>query len=573
MPFSFSANASKRIVLSALLFIGFTGFSSAADLVFSPSNGTLTAFKTFTVDVLVTNNTESINAVSGSFTYTAETLELLSLSKTGSIINLWAEEPTSGNGKGSFEGVILNPGFDGRTGKALTLTFRAKAEGTGNVVFTSGSVLANDGNATDVLHTLGSATYVIVAGDTVKALPIKEKNAPVETGTPTSSLIIRSESYPNEDAWYSTRKASFSWGLPDNVTAVRTLYSDDLASIPDKIYNPPISSKSFTVDTDGIYYMHVQWKIGDAWGQIAHRKFQIDTESPSITKIALAEADGITRDATPVILIEAEDKTSGIDHFDFSVDGKIARRVPFSTSSHYELEKLPSGSHTLAVTAYDKAGNKAKSSYDFIEEVLDAPTIISYTKHAEYGAPVEISGKTYPNKTVEIALIHENGDVNTKTTISNEDGIFSYTWKDSLRSGVYEFRARVLDQSGLASDYSDMRTILIDSMKLIKVGMFVMNWLSLLLIIILASALVAATSWYSILQVSRFKRGVRRAIQEVEHALTASALALRRDVESFHTILAKAKKKRELTKEEEAIMKKFKKHLDQEIDKKLEEIR
>jgi ABC-type transport system involved in cytochrome bd biosynthesis fused ATPase/permease subunit len=102
-----------------------------------------------------------------------------------------------------------------------------------------------------------------------------------------------------------------------------------------------------------------------------------------------------------------------------------------------------------------------------------------------------------------------------------------------------------------------------------------MNWLSVVLILVIASFCIVATFWYSLVQFSRFRRKVRRTIDEVENTLRTNVIALRRDTEEFHTILVKAEKKRELTKEEQTILKKFKKRLEiteKEIDKKLEQI-
>jgi biopolymer transport protein ExbB/TolQ len=106
--------------------------------------------------------------------------------------------------------------------------------------------------------------------------------------------------------------------------------------------------------------------------------------------------------------------------------------------------------------------------------------------------------------------------------------------------------------------------------------MFVINWLSLLLVFIIAAACIVATLWYSFIQFNRFRRKVKRTLAEVENTVRANVSALRRDTEEFHTILVKAEKKRELTKEEQMILKKFKKRLEiteQEIEKKLEQIR
>jgi biopolymer transport protein ExbB/TolQ len=117
--------------------------------------------------------------------------------------------------------------------------------------------------------------------------------------------------------------------------------------------------------------------------------------------------------------------------------------------------------------------------------------------------------------------------------------------------------------------------VVVDHVVLVRLGIFVMNWLSVILIFILVSVTIVATFWYSIIQFSRFRRKVRRTITEVESTLKTNVGALKRDTEEFHTLLVKAEKKRELTKEEQTILKKFKKRLEiteKEIDKKLEQI-
>lgn len=147
-------------------------------------------------------------------------------------------------------------------------------------------------------------------------------------------------------------------------------------------------------------------------------------------------------------------------------------------------------------------------------------------------------------------------------------------WEDGLASGVYEMRVRALDSRGSVSDYTDTRVIVVERMMLVRFGIFVMNWLSVLLIIIISVLMVLATLWYSFVQFNRFRRRVKRNLKEAENTLRVNVSALRRDIEEFHDVLVKAERKRELTKEEQAILKKFKKRLEiteKEIEKKLEQ--
>jgi hypothetical protein len=141
---------------------------------------------TFNVPVLLTTAAgESANAVSGTVTYPANLLTLVSISKAGSIITLWPSEPTQTTASADFEGVILNPGYSGSGGTVVTLTFQAKAVGTAAVAFTDASVLANDGNATPILTGTSPTSIAIAAPSVAPAIPAPV--APVKT-TPKTAV-------------------------------------------------------------------------------------------------------------------------------------------------------------------------------------------------------------------------------------------------------------------------------------------------------------------------------------------------------------------------------------------------
>ena len=156
-------HTSIRIIFLSLFIVGGVQSIYAANIIISPANISTRVGQTFTIDILVNDNKDAINAASALLSFPSDVLSITSVSKSGSFINLWAEEPTYSNiaGTASFEGVALNPGFSGATGKAITITFKAKQAGNVSILLKSGSVLANDGNATNVLGTLSGAFVVI----------------------------------------------------------------------------------------------------------------------------------------------------------------------------------------------------------------------------------------------------------------------------------------------------------------------------------------------------------------------------------------------------------------------------
>ncbi len=159
----------------------------AADLNLSPSSGSYKVGDTISVRIVLSSPGQSANAVSGSLIFSKDLLTLNSVSKSGSLISLWAQEPSYSNSSGTvdLEGIMLT-GYTGSSGNILTLSFKAKAVGSANVKFSSSSVLANDGQGTNILSGVGQANFSITKAEAkppvttpvVEAPAVKEKVAP-----------------------------------------------------------------------------------------------------------------------------------------------------------------------------------------------------------------------------------------------------------------------------------------------------------------------------------------------------------------------------------------------------------
>ena len=164
----------RKVLYKSVLFIFvcfiFLGASVtealAASLTFA-AGSSYAVGQTFSVNVLVSAaGGESANAVSAVATFPTDKLRLLSLSKAGSIMSLWTQEPSfsNGNGTANFEGVILNPGFSGQGGRVITLRFQVLATGLATLSFSNASILANDGQGTNILTNARSISLQLVEG-------------------------------------------------------------------------------------------------------------------------------------------------------------------------------------------------------------------------------------------------------------------------------------------------------------------------------------------------------------------------------------------------------------------------
>lgn len=169
-------------------FFSFAHASYAASINFVPSVSSYSVGEAVRIRVAVSSDT-SINAVSAKVSYPSEILSLTSISKAGSIINLWAQEPSYSNSTGtaSFEGVILN-GYTGSGGTVVTLIFKAKAPGVATLKFLQASILANDGNGTELNSTKGTSSITVL--QSTPRVPAKDE--PVET-KPSANNVIKIE--------------------------------------------------------------------------------------------------------------------------------------------------------------------------------------------------------------------------------------------------------------------------------------------------------------------------------------------------------------------------------------------
>lgn len=331
----------------------------AADIVLTPSSGTITN-DSFTVDVYVSGNTQPINAVSAAISFPTDQLSIVSISKAGSIIALWAEEPSYSNAVGTarFEGVILNPGFSGARGKVVSIRFAKKTTGQSTIRLTAGSVLANDGMATNVLQNLGSATFTLAA----TAVLVPQTTTPAAVVS-VDAPVITSTTHALQESWYSNDTPTFAWNVPSGVSAVRLGYSASENTIPSKVYTPAISEKTLGPLDEGTYWFAAQFKIGANWGTVARYVVQIDTTAP---------ADFTATQSGTMLTFSTTDTLSGIDHYEVVVDGLAPVVVAGDTATLYDLSAFP-GQHTVHVSAVDRAGNKTQTP----EVLVTLPSVTS----------------------------------------------------------------------------------------------------------------------------------------------------------------------------------------------------
>lgn len=138
--------------------------ANAASLYFSPSSGSYQLGSKFAITIYVSSTDQAMNASEATVLFPADKLEIISISTVFPV-----EGPTFSNinGTAHFSGIVLNPGYIGPRGQMATINFLAKALGKADISMTDARILANDGLGTDILTSLGNASFNIIKGAVV----------------------------------------------------------------------------------------------------------------------------------------------------------------------------------------------------------------------------------------------------------------------------------------------------------------------------------------------------------------------------------------------------------------------
>jgi hypothetical protein len=560
---------------SLLLVFLFAQIADAATLYPSPSSGSYDVGQSFSVGVFVASADQAMNAVSGALSFPTDKLEVSSVSTSGSVINLWVQQPVYSNSAGTvnFEGIVLNPGWTGSAGRIITVSFRTKAPGSAPVTFSSGSILANDGSGTSILEGLGSARFSIEVETTGPAAE-EATTPPVTVGTPPGPQI-NSITHPDSDAWYAASIPEFDWSLPAGTTATRLLVGQKPQAAPTVTYVPAIGSKELESLDDGVWYFHVQLRNANGWGGVSHFRFQIDTQDPEYFNMERVKEDDLTN-PTRSFIFDVNDATSGISHYTIQIDGGEAIEwYDEEEKNIYTTPALGPGRHTIIINALDKAGNFLTNVDEFVIDPLKAPTIIQYPEQLTNKDPFVIRGETYPNSQAVVWLQREATKPVNYIVKTDEFGRFTFVGEEKLRDGIYQMWAEVIDERGARSEPTEKFKILVQPTKLWQIGNMTIGILSIVVPLIALFFLLVFVVWFSWHKLRTLRKRVRVEAGEAQTVLHKEFKLLKRRIRSHITLLEKTSRKRKLTKEEEKVVKQLRKDLDyveEKISKEIKDI-
>lgn len=533
-------------VIFVFICLFFTNKVYSADLSLSPNSSTISIGNIVSVKVYVNTGGKVINNTDATILFPTDMLEVVSITKSSSIFSLWVEEPSFSNstGKITFNGGVPNPGFSGANGYIATITFKAKKQGSASVIFTDGAVRENDGLGTDIL--ISKSGSVIQIG-----IP-----KPVEVPTPVTindkstvpaKPVISSETHPDQDSWYQSNTATFSWKIPSGVTKIQTLMNKDPNGTPSINYDNSVTQKTLNNLSEGVYYFHLRYFNAVGASPIAHFKIKIDGTSPKSFTPTIR-----TVDDNNLITLDASDDLSGIDYYELKIDNNknIKVKVDELKDKEYLLPILNKGVHEIVAIVYDKAGNLNEKNTTVNFPEIKSPEITDYSKEITKGEKFEIEGKSYKNVDVRLWIEYKNNDPKSYMLKTDEDGIFTFTSEYTTSSGLLSFYAETIKDNNVTSSPSDKYFIIINKTPFVKTSLLTMEVLILVIPIILLIIILMYLSLHAYYRLRRLRKRLMVDIEETESEVHKIFRIMKEDAKNIIGIFSRKEIKSKLTDED-----------------------
>lgn len=551
----------KFVIIVVLCLLGLGNFpvpsrAAGATMYLTPSSGTYVINGTFNVSVKVNTGGDGINAAEGKISFDNNLLDVVSVSKGGSIFPFWTTEPSFSNSAGtiSFGGGLPPPAYNGTAGHIFSITFKAKKSGGAQVRFASGAVLANDGKGTNVLASMGSGSYTV--SPKVTAPPPTSGNdkptTPPKTEEPVvteyNKLAVRSETHPDQNIWYNKKVAKFSWDLPKGATGISILLNNEPNSDPGPSSDGLFAEKEFEIEKDGVWYLHVKVKDGSKWGTITHYRIMVDTTPPLPFEAAVKE---IGVGEWPKIVFETDDDDSGMDKYEVYI-GSLERQAHEVSLEEKMLEVtgLHAGDHTAIVKAIDKAGNERISTVHFVIAPIPTPEITNYASEIKATDNYYMNGTALENSLVSIYLQKDGNIIATSSTRSDAGGNWIYIHNDKLPNGRYIAWVEATNDKGIQSEPSKKVSFLVSPPIFAIVGDVVINYFTVFVSLLFMIILIVLSILFI---VGLLRKKLKKETVEVEEVLHKNASEMKKAINDEFTALAGIKTKTAYDEEREKV--------------------
>ena len=385
----------------------------------------------FTVNASVTDeagNTASAEA-QGAIDVTAPTI---SLNDPG--INGDATPALSGL-TDAVPGSTITLNVTDSAGVTQTFTTTVLADGTFTVEVPNAVAEGTYSVTAEVTDGAGNIAQATTSGDYDSSSPSTTVNQPAPTNDTTPNMSGETDAPPGSEVVIVVTDSE-----GNEQTIVTTVGADGT-------FNEDVSAEL----SEGEYTVDVTVTTPAGNSSTTTVTGEIDTTAPSIS----LEPIGSTNDDTPVINGDTDAEpgsvvTLNIVHSDGTTQTITAIVQENGSFSAEVPQALANGDFTVTVTVSDVAGNTASTSIDAVINT-QGPNVVIETGSPTNGSEGIGGSSDAPNSEVVVVITDSDGNSQTITGTTDENGNFNVAFPPGSEEGEYEIEVTVTDENGNSS--------------------------------------------------------------------------------------------------------------------------
>lgn len=505
------------LFIAALSFVALAkpaATQAAGRFYLSPAGGSYNVGDIIRVTLFVDTGGQAINAEKASMSWSGP-IQYSSYSTAGSINAFWTSGPNASATGLNFEGGLSNPGYNGGAGRIVQVIFTARDVGTATISVNGQEIYTNSDPPQNILCCSSGATFTI--------------NRPKP---PVPLLQVESKTHPDPGKWYNNRHVEVNWYATVANNGYAWAFDRNPRTEPPGGLSGGQSAR-YDADGDGTWWFHLR-SANETGGNTLHFQVNIDTGPPGEFGVKV-DNGGNAANPTPKATFEATDGTSGIDRYEFSIDGD-----PFAPiSSGDPLPRQRPGEHTLVIKAFDKAGNVRESKTTYRIDGIPPPKIVAWDSWVVIQQPIRFLGQSEPDDTIIVYLgdkevdkflakdkqvpkDYNKGDL-PKDNGGFTDGItWEYEYKGELFPGQYSFRFARTKASGAESSLTpvhqtEVKAVVIKLMGRPFTPSFIIRSLVIIIMLLLVviGYLLGRLHWGKAVKGSEGSRGPIKSLKRI----------------------------------------------------------
>ncbi|APD85416.1 Ig-like domain repeat protein [Alteromonas sp. Mex14] len=317
-------------------------------------------------------------------------------------------------------------------GVTQTFTTTVLADGTFTVEIPNAVAEGTYGVIAEVTDGAGNTAQATASGDYDSTSPSTTVNQPAPTNDTTPNVSGETDAPPGSEVVIVVTDSEGNEQTIVTTVGADGTFNEDVPA--------ELSEGEYTVDVT------VTTPAGNS--SITTVTGEIDTTAP----IIILDPIGSTNDDTPVINGDTDAEpgaivTLDIVHSDGTTqtitaivqeDGSFSAEVP---------QALANGDFTVTATVSDVAGNTASTSIDAVINT-QGPNVVIETGSPTNGSEGIGGSSDAPNSEVVVVITDSDGNSQTITGTTDENGNFNVAFPPGSEEGEYEIEVTVTDENG-----------------------------------------------------------------------------------------------------------------------------